>query len=91
MDVIEAIKTVAAIIGALGVIVGTIWAVFKFIERQKKQDAELEHIRGEQQMLCYGVAACLDGLTQLGANSNVTEAKNKFSKYLNEAAHRNNE
>lgn len=81
----------ATLISAASVIFGAVWAVFKFIKRQKKQDVELSHIKEEQQMLCYGIAACLDGLTQLGANSKVTTAREKFSKYLNEAAHRSDE
>ena len=84
----EIIKFAALLTAASGII-GVFWTLFKFVERQKKQDQELANMKQEQQMLCYGIAACLDGLTQLGANSNVTKAKEKFEKYINEAAHRN--
>ena len=38
-------------------------------------------------LLCYGLAACLDGLIQLGANHDVPIAKDKLDKYLNKKAH----
>ena len=41
----------------------------------------------ENCLLCYGLAACLDGLIQLGANHDVPIAKDKLDKYLNKKAH----
>lgn len=84
----EAIIQAAAILTALGVIGGVaVWCI-RFVDRQKKQDKEIAAMREEQCMICYGLAACLDGLCQLGANHDVTTAKEKMSKYLNQAAHK---
>ena len=41
----------------------------------------------ELQLLTYGVLACLKGLKEKGCNGPVTEAVNKFEKYLNQKAH----
>ena len=38
-------------------------------------------------MICYGLLATLDGLKQLGANGNVTDAHEKLEKHLNQTAH----
>lgn len=84
---VDAVIKAAALLGALGVIGGAVVWCLKFVERQKKQDKELEYIKEEQCLVCYGLAACLDGLTQLGANHNVTTAKEKLDKHLNKAAH----
>lgn len=84
---VDAVIKAAALLTALGVIGGVVVWCLKFVERQKKQDKELESIKEEQCLICYGLAACLDGLTQLGANHNVTTAKEKLDKHLNKAAH----
>jgi hypothetical protein len=44
-------------------------------------------MKEENTLLCFGIAAALDGLIQLGANHNVTMAKEKLDKYLNQKAH----
>ena len=41
----------------------------------------------ENGVICYGLLACLDGLKQLGANGNVTDAYNKLEKHINNQAH----
>lgn len=78
----------AKIVSALTVIGGGFWAVFKFFDRQKQQDVEIKYVKEEQQVMCYGMLACLDGLKQLGANGNVTKAHECLEKHLNKAAHR---
>lgn len=90
----------ASMFTAIMVLVGGLWAGFKFFYRQQIQDSDMvnlkkEHvhdinlIREEQQMICYGVLACLDGLKQQGCNGNVTQAHTALEKYLNKAAHIN--
>ena len=59
----------------------------RWVDRQKKQDAELEDIKAEQTLLTYGVLACLKGLKEQGCNGPVTEAINKIEKHLNKKAH----
>lgn len=77
----------AEIIGSLGVIGGFIFAIFKFIETVKKQNREIKKIKKEQTLSMYALRACLDGLHQLKCNGRVTEAIDKIDKYLNIAAH----
>ena len=81
------ILALAGIISALGVIFGALFAVFRFIEKQKKNEQEIKSIKKENTLICYGLMACLDGLQQLGANHTVPEALDKLSKHLNQAAH----
>lgn len=79
---------VAAVLAALGGIgSAALWCV-RFVQRQKRQDRELAAMREEQQMICYGLLACLDGLMQLGANHGVTKAHGEMRKHLNQAAHK---
>nr|DAJ57924.1 MAG TPA: Cell-membrane associated Mucin15 [Bacteriophage sp.] len=83
----DTIINVGKVIGALGVIASLFVGIFKFIERDKRQQAEIATIKKEQSMICYGQMACLRGLRELGCNGQVTEALNKMEKHLNQAAH----
>ena len=47
----------------------------------------MQGINREQQLLTYGVLACLKGLREKGCNGPVTEAIGRIEKYLNEKAH----
>lgn len=84
---VDTIIKVAALLTALGVIGGVVLWLFKFVERNKKQDEELRAIRKEQTLICYGVLACLKGLKEKGCNGPVTAALDKLEKHLNQAAH----
>ena len=84
---VDTIIKVAALLTALGVIGGVVLWLFKFVERNKKQDEELKAIRKEQTLICYGVLACLKGLKEQGCNGPVTAALDKLEKHLNQAAH----
>lgn len=79
--------TAGGVLTALGIIWKTAAKVGTFFQRQQKQDEELTAIRAEQQLLCYGILACLKGLKEQGCNGPVTEALNKLEKHLNAAAH----
>lgn len=82
---------VAALISALGVILGAVITVFKFYDSTKRQNEaqnkKIKQIQTEQTLICYALSACLDGLEQLGANHTVPKAKEKLEKHLNKAAH----
>ena len=78
---------IAAVLAALGGIGGVVVWCIKFVERQKKQDKELQDIRREQTVICYGIMACLKGLKEQGCNGPVTAALDKLEKHLNQAAH----
>ena len=86
-EIIESIIKVAAVIGALGVIGGVIFSVYHWIIKQNRQDDEINELRDEQTLICYGVLAALKGLKEQGCNGPVTEAINKIEKHLNVQAH----
>ena len=83
----DTILELAALLAAFGTLGALLYKVFKWVERQKEQDAEIEAIKREQCVMCYGLLATLDGLKQLGANGNVTDAHEKLEKHLNQSAH----
>ena len=83
----DTLITLAAVLTSLGAIGGVVLWLFKFVERNKKQDEELRAIRKEQTLICYGVLACLKGLKEQGCNGPVTAALDKLEKHLNQAAH----
>ena len=84
---IETIVTAAALITALGVIFGLIFAIYRWYLRQEQQDKEIEALMEEQCLLTYGVLACLKGLKEQGCNGPVTEAIEKIEKHTNKKAH----
>lgn len=79
---------IAGVIGAVSAIGTIVYKIIKWIDRQGVQDKDIRLMKEEQTMLCYVMLACLDGLKQLGANGEVTQAHEKLSKYLNEKAHK---
>jgi predicted histidine transporter YuiF (NhaC family) len=80
--------TIAAVITALGVIFGAIFAVYKWYLKQNKQDEDIKRIKEENTLIVFALSACLDGLQQLGANHTVPIAKDKLDKYINRQAHK---
>lgn len=91
--------TAAAFVGAVVALVSYFTKVVRWVDKQSKQDEEIKKlqnhheediasIKEEQTLLVYGVLACLKGLSEQGCNGPVTEAINKYEKYLNEKAHR---
>lgn len=84
----DTIITIAAVIGALGVIFGVVFAVYRWYLKQEKQDRDIAHIKEEDTLIVFALSACLDGLQQLGANHTVPIAKDKLDKYINQRAHK---
>ena len=84
----DTIITAAAIITALGVIFGVIFAVYRWYLKQEKQDKDIARIKEEDTLIVFALSACLDGLQQLGANHTVPIAKDKLDKYINQRAHK---
>lgn len=84
----QTIITVASVLTALGVIIGTILRVHKWYLEQQKLKKEITEIKEEDTLICYALSACLDGLQQLGANHTVPDAKEKLDKFLNKQAHK---
>ena len=83
----DTILRLAAILGAFGTFLAVLYRSFRWMERQKAQQAEIENIKKEQCVMCYGLLATLDGLKQLGANGNVSDAYRRLEKHLNQSAH----
>lgn len=94
----QTVITFAALLTALGTILTAVIKGHNWFLEQKKQSKEIEAIRKkhnsdmaesneERQLICYALAACLDGLQQLGCNHSVTDAKDKMEKHLNKKAH----
>lgn len=84
----DTIITIAAVITALGVIFGVVFAVYRWYLKQEKQDKDIAHIKEEDTLIVFALSACLDGLQQLGANHTVPIAKDKLDKYINQQAHK---
>lgn len=84
----DTIITIAAVIGALGVIFGVVFAVYRWYLKQEKQNKDIAHIKEEDTLIVFALSACLDGLQQLGANHTVPIAKDKLDKYINQRAHK---
>lgn len=94
----QSIITAGAVVGALSGLAALVLKFVRWLDRQKKQDAEIKELRAhhdkdnravqdELAMLTYGVLACLKGLQEKGCNGPVTEAVNKIEKYINLKAH----
>ena len=83
----QSIVAAAAIIGAFVAVIGYLRKLFGWFERQEKQEAEIKEIKEEQQLLTYGILACLRGLHEQGSNGPVTEAIDKIEKHINKKAH----
>jgi hypothetical protein len=94
----QGIITAASVAGAIIALATYFIKVFRWFDKQKKQDEDIADIRRhheddmtsvkqEQRLIVYGVLACLKGLSEQGCNGPVTEAINKIEKHLNEKAH----
>ena len=83
----QSVITAASVLGAAGVILGTVLAVYRWYLKQEKQDRDILKMKEENTLICFALAACLDGLMQLGANHTVPVATEKLDKYLNQQAH----
>lgn len=81
------IITFASLLTALGVILAFMLKIHRWFLKQEKQDQEIKRIKEENELICFALSACLDGLQQLGANHTVPVAKEKLDKYLNKQAH----
>ena len=94
----QSIVSAAAVCSAIGVLIGVLVKVVRWMDRQKEQDTEIKSLRDthmtdmdsmkqEQTLVVYGLLACLKGLKEQGCNGPVTEAIDKIEKHLNQKAH----
>lgn len=82
------IITTGSIITAVIIIFSCIFTIYRWYLRQNKKIEEINRLKEEQCLICYGLLSCLDGLKQLGANGNVSEAYEKLEKHINQSAHK---
>lgn len=94
----QSIITAASVIGAVVAIVAYFSKAVRWVDKQNEQTRQIEQLKAhheedmkvvkeEQTLLVYGILACLKGLKEQGCNGPVTEAINKYEKYLNQKAH----
>ena len=94
----QSLLTAAAIAAAIIALWGYVARAVRFMDRQQKQDTDLaslrrhhdedmQTIKAEQTILCYGVLACLKGLAEQGCDGPVHDAIDKLEKHLNKRAH----
>lgn len=95
---VQGIITAAAFVAALMALAGYMFRARDWVKKQDGQDKRIEDLKenhdkdisaimDEQQLLTYGILACLKGLKEQGCNGPVTEAITKIEKHLNEKAH----
>ncbi len=85
---VPSILTASALLAAAAAIAGYASRVFKWLDRQEKQDEDIKHIKAEQVLLVRGVLACLKGLGEQGCDGPVTDAIREIEAHLNAASHR---
>ncbi len=78
----------AAFLAAVTALLGGLFAVYRWYQRQEKQDEDIKAMKEEMCLLTYGVLACLKGLKEQGCNGPVTEAVDKIEKHMNQEAHK---
>lgn len=83
----QTLITVAAVVAAVLALLGYYNKAHNWYLKQEKQDKDIKAIKREQTLTVYALRACLDGLSQLGCNHVVPEAKDKLDKYINQQAH----
>ena len=86
------------LLGCLGTAIAFFCKVHKWYLKQEQQTADIAHLKErhtedvkklnkENALVIYALSACLDGLSQLGANHTVPKAKEALDKHLNLQAH----
>ena len=95
----QSVITAAAFAAAVIALVTYFSKIVRWVDKQSKQDEEIKQlkqhheediaaIKQEQTLLVFGILACLKGLKEQGCNGPVTEAIQRYEKYLNEKAHK---
>lgn len=84
----QTVITAAAVVAAAIAIVAYFSKAVRWVDRQKKQDEDIQLTKEELQLLTYGVLACLKGLKEQGCDGPVTDAIQRIEKHLNKEAHK---
>lgn len=86
---VDTIIKAAALVTALGVLVGVVVSLYKASERDRKQSEIIKEMMAEQSLICYGLRGALQGLIEQGCNGPCKDALEKLNKHLNQEAHHN--
>ena len=78
----------ASLLGALGALGGTVIALYRQYESNKKQGEVIKEIQKEQTLICYGLRGALQGLIEQGCDGPCKDALKMLDKHLNQSAHR---
>ena len=95
----QTVITAAAVVGAIVALVTYFAKLVRWVDKQKKQDIEIQELKAvhenditdtkrELTILVYGVLACLKGLREQGCNDSVPKAIHMIEKHLNQEAHK---
>lgn len=83
----QTIVTLAAVLASIFAILRYYNKGYDWVKHQKEQDSEIHKMKEEQEILTYGVLACLKGLKEQGCNDAVSDAITKIERHLNQRAH----
>ena len=78
----------ATLLAALSALVGAIVAVYKVLQRDKRQSEAIKMIQEEQEILCYGMRGALQGLIEQGCDGPCKNALVMLDEHLNNRAHK---
>ena len=80
--------SLAALAASILALLGYYNKVFRWVQKQDRQECDLKDVKEEQRVLCVALSACLDGLMQLGANHDVPKAKKELDAHIRAQAHK---
>lgn len=94
----QSIITAGAVIAALTTIITLLVKLVRWVDKQKKQDGEIQALRKQHEedlnalkheltVICYGLRGALQGLIENGCNGPCKAALDMLDKHLNKAAH----
>ena len=83
----QTIITAGAVLTAVILIFRNYNKGYDFVKQTKQNEQEIKDIKTEQEILTYGILACLKGLREQGCDGEVTEAIDKIERHLNAKAH----
>ena len=78
----------ASVVGALSILIGVIISVYKILESNKRQSAEINSMKEEQTIICYALQGALQGLIEQGCDGPCKDSLNMLQKHLNKKAHK---
>ena len=83
----QTVITAGAVLTAVILIFRNYNKGYDFVKQTKQNEQEIKDIKTEQEILTYGILACLKGLREQGCDGEVTEAIDKIERHLNAKAH----